>query len=630
MTDDIVEPESCEPLITSGSDVAPDAPAMEVRETPIAGPALHTAEVPVFRSPRVQFLSFLIVCAWIAILGRLIHLQGAQRTLMNDRVARQSLFSEVIPARPGEILDRNGHVLAMTIMCDSLYAVPCEIDNLWEFSWKVSSCLNLNADELYQRLQDNSDKQFLWIKRRMDESQMTAFRALQLPRAAWGLRREYLRRYPQGGYASHVLGIRDIDNEGRGGLEQGLNDSIRGEDGRRVMTRDARGIVMEVAAEQSRPPQHGQSVVSTIDLMIQIRTEEHLDQLMDQWKPLGACAIVMEPHSGEILAMVSRPAFRPDSLINLDPAAWKNLAISAVFEPGSTFKPFIVGWALEHRKLGRDEMIDCSFGAYRMGPRILHDHHSYGALSVEDVLVKSSNIGMARIAERIGLESLYEATCSFGFGRRTGIELPGELPGLVQPFKRWNIYSLGSVPMGQELAVTPLQLITAHAAIANGGKLIRPRLVRSNDGDSVNLVAPTVDVETPLLSSDHCNWLVQHPMKGVVERGTGKSAKTPGISMFGKTGTAQKLDPDTGTYSDHAWVLSFLCGAPAENPEVLVLVMVDEPSENGVQYGGTVAAPAAAKILQSTLERMPQLRFDRKQNTGNERLTVSPKGDPVY
>lgn len=626
MTEEVARPD----LPPSNSEeVTAEDPALETQATNGATPVVTVADAPVFRSWRVQFLSFLIVCAWIVILGRLIHLQGAQRTLMNDRVARQSLFSEVIPARPGEILDRNGHVLAMTVMCDSLYAVPCEIENLWEFAWKVSSCLNLNADELYQRMQENRDKQFLWIKRRMDESQMAAFRALNLPRASWGLRREYLRRYPQGGYASHVLGLRDIDNEGRGGLEQGLNDSIRGEDGRRVMTRDARGIVMEVAAEQSRAPQHGQSVVSTIDLMTQIRTEEHMDQLMDQWKPLGACAIVMEPHSGEILALVSRPAFRPDSLLNTDPAAWKNLAISAVFEPGSTFKPFIVGWALEHSKLSRDEMIDCSFGAYRMGPRILHDHHSYGALSVEDVLVKSSNIGMARIAERIGLESLYEATCSFGFGRRTGIELPGELPGIVQPFKRWNIYSLGSVPMGQELAVTPLQLITAHAAIANGGKLVRPRLVRSDSEGSANLVAPTVDVETPLLSSENCHWLVQHPMKGVVERGTGKSAKTPGISMFGKTGTAQKLDPDTGTYSDHAWVLSFLCGAPAENPEVLVLVMVDEPSEKGVQYGGTVAAPTAAKILQSAMERMQQLRFDRTLNSTNERMTEATKGDPI-
>ncbi|MBL8811119.1 MAG: penicillin-binding protein 2 [Planctomycetaceae bacterium] len=594
-------------------------PLKEAASTPETVPFLETtgttettasiaeraSHAPVYRSWRAGLLSVVIVATWIVILGRLIHLQGAQRSLMNDRVARQSLFSEVIPARPGEILDRNGHVLAMTVMCDSLYAVPCEIDNLWAFSWQVSSSLNLNADELYERLLQNRDKQFLWIKRRLDEPQVAAFRELKLPKEWWGLRREYLRRYPQGSFGSHVLGIRDIDNEGRGGLEQGLNVSIRGEDGRRVMTRDARGIVMEVAAEQSRPPEHGQSVISTLDLMTQIRTEEHLDQLMEQWKPLGACAIVMEPRSGEILAMASRPTFRHDALVNLEPAAWKNLAISAVFEPGSTFKPFIVGWALEQQKLQRDEMIDCSFGAYRMGPRILHDHHSYGALSVEDVLVKSSNIGMARIAERIGLESLYEATCSFGFGRRTGIELPGELPGIVQPFKRWNIYSLGSVPMGQELAVTPLQLITAHAAIANGGKLIRPRLVRSTDETSENLVAATVDVETPLLSPENCDWLLQHPMKGVVERGTGKSARTPGISMFGKTGTAQKLDPDTGTYSDHAWVLSFICGAPAENPEVIVLVMVDEPSEKGVQYGGTVAAPTAAKILQSALERRP-------------------------
>ena len=263
-----------------------------------------------------------------------------------------------------------------------------------------------------------------------------------------------------------------------------------------------------------------------------------------------------------------------------------------------------------------------------MGPRILHDHHSYGDLSVEDVLVKSSNIGMAKIGERIGLESLYEATRSFGFGRRTGVELPGELPGLLHPFANWNIYSLGSVPMGQELAVTPLQLITAHAAIANGGQLIRPRLLKRTAVDEAmasgvaghHVVAPAEDVGTELLDVDIAEWLVEEPMKQVVERGTGKQARIPGMSIFGKTGTAQKLDPNTGTYSDKAWVVSFICGAPAEDPRVIVLLMVDEPTAPGIHYGGTVAAPTAAKILQFADGRaralgLPNRHFRNKRST---------------
>ncbi len=562
---------------------------------------------------RFRLVSICLLFGWVVLISRLIHLQGAQRQLMNDRVARQSIFSEVIPARPGEILDRNGQVLAMTITCDSLYAVPDEIEQPWDFAWKVSPVLNLNADELYHRLVTNADKRFVWIKRRIEDEQVEQLRSLSLPKASWGLRREYQRQYPQGGYAAHVLGIRNIDNTGQGGLEQSLDDVIRGKDGDRVMTRDARGIVVEVAVERSQSPVHGQTVVSTIDLLTQIETERQLDTLIEQWKPVGACAIVMDPRSGAILAMTSRPGFDPNSLASVPEAAWKNLAVSAVFEPGSTFKPFVVGWALQTNVLQREEMIDCSFGAYRMGPRILHDHHSYGSLSVEDVLVKSSNIGMAKIGERVGLESLYEATRAVGFGRRTGIELPGELSGLLRPISQWNVYSLGSIPMGQELAVTPLQLITAHAALANGGRLVRPHVLRkiANDAEAdasyTTTVAPAADVGATLLDRDIAGWMIQHPMVQVVERGTGKSARTPGLSMFGKTGTAQKLDPETGTYSDKAWVLSFVCGAPAENPEVLVLLMVDDPKAAGIHYGGTVAAPTAARILQFAASRIKAL-----------------------
>ncbi len=574
------------------------------------------SQAGIVRDWRSSVVAGCILLGWAVLVGRLIQLQGAQRELLNTRVARQSTFTETVPARPGEILDRSGHVLAMTVTRESLYAVPAEIDDPWNFALPVAAALNLDADELFHRITSHPDRQFVWIRRRLTEEQVRAVRQLNLPSQTWGFRREYLRQYPQGAFAAHVLGMRDIDNAGHGGLEQSLDDLIRGVDGSRVMTRDARGIVVEVEAARSHVPEHGRTVISTLDLLTQIETERQLDLLMDRWAPVGACAVVMEPSSGEILAMASRPAFNPNLPSEVPEDAWRNLAVSAVFEPGSTFKPFVVAWTMQHGLLQPDEVIPCFNGAYRMGRRILHDHHAYPELSVEDVLVKSSNIGMARIAERIGLDGLYEATTAFGFGRRTGIELPGEVDGLVRPRGDWNDYSLGSIPMGQELAVTPLQLITAHAALASDGRLVRPRLLLDTSGRestplplaAIRTVDAVVPVESTVIRPEIARWVVAGPMKGVVERGTGRSVHVDGLSMFGKTGTAQKADPATGGYSTTKDVCSFLCGAPAESPRVLVLVLVDEPTAPGSHFGGTVAAPAASAILQFALKRLAALQ----------------------
>jgi cell division protein FtsI (penicillin-binding protein 3) len=559
-------------------------------------------------------------------IGRLIHLQGTQRQSLNTRVTRQSSFTEVVPARPGEILDRNGHVLAMTVTRDSLYLVPAEIEDPASFVWQICSVLNVNADELFERLAKHPERQFIWVQRRISTEDARRIRQLGLPERTWGFRREYLRQYPQGAYAAHLLGLRDIDNFGHGGLEQSLDDLIRGQDGTRVMTRDARGIVIEVEAARSETPQHGQTVVSTLDILTQVQAERELDKLVQRWQPLGATVIVMEPNTGEVLAMASRPGFDPNVPAEVPADAWRNLAVSAVFEPGSTFKPFVVAWAMQHGLLKSDDVIPCFNGAYRMGRRILHDHHAYSQLSVENVLVKSSNIGMARIGERLGVQGLHRATAAFGFGTRTGIELPGEIDGLVRPKADWDEYSIGSIPMGHELAVTPLQLITAHAALANGGRLVRPHLLLGSSSEQtlptplsgVETVAATPTLESQIVHPDIADWLVRNPMKGVVERGTGKSARIDGLSIFGKTGTAQKPDPAAGGYSDSKHFCSFVCGAPAENPQVLVLVMVDEPTAPGSHYGGTVAAPTAAKILEFSVQRLPHI---------SGRMTVRPEHD---
>ena len=570
----------------------------------------------------------LIVCGlslcWLVLAGRLVQLQWLDGPRYRARAARQRTFIEPVPARPGDILDRSGRLLATTVTRQSLYVVPSRIEDLNAVADPLARALALDTDILRERLRRHRHRHFLWIKRRLDDAEAEAIRGLDLPNDTWGFREEYLRRYPQGGLAAHVVGLRDIDNRGRGGIEQSCDSLLRGADGSRVLLRDARGRVVQIRDSSSRAPRHGESVALTLDTVWQLLVEEELSQLVSTWQPRGACAIAMDPATAEVLAMASWPTFDPNHLVDVPPQAWQNLNLVSMYEPGSTFKPFVVAWALQQGLLRPDEEFDCEHGAWRMGRRILHDHHPYGVLSVTDILVKSSNIGMAKIAERLTNRGLYEATIAFGFGSRTGIELPGELHGLVRPLAKWTSYSTGSIPMGQELAVTPIQLITAHAALANGGTLMKPRVLRVERDSAADRRRPgppsllaiplepagpaaqsgATDIVSRTVASDVAEWLVRVPMREVVERGTGQRARVAGRSVFGKTGTAQKIDPDTGAYSETGHVCSFIGGAPAENPRVLVLVVVDEPTVGSDHTGGQVAAPAASRMLDRLLEHL--------------------------
>jgi cell division protein FtsI/penicillin-binding protein 2 len=370
---------------------------------------------------------------------------------------------------------------------------------------------------------------------------------------------------------------------------------------------DARGKVIEIRASGSSPVHHGQTVVLTLDAVIQVYAERALDQVIEQWKPKSACAVVLDPNTGDVLALASRPTFDPNHAENASPEAWKCRAIADIYEPGSTFKPFVVAKALERQCIGRDEVFDCENGEYRMGPRVLHDHHRYGRLSVSDILVKSSNIGMAKIGQRLTNPGLYQAARAFGFGSPTGIELPGELAGVVRPLKKWNSYSTGSVPMGQEVAATPLQIVAAYAPLCNGGRLISPHLVAH---ESPLVVSQAVSPEI-------ADWIRREPLTAVVTRGTGKKAAIRGYDVFGKTGTAQKPDPATGEYSRHLHVSSFVCGAPTDRPKALVMISVDEPSVslNGEHFGGSVAAPAAGELLRKVLQRLQVPPSDKPPQT---------------
>jgi cell division protein FtsI/penicillin-binding protein 2 len=552
---------------------------------------------------RDRIVAAAVLLSFLALGGRLIQLHLTSGTEFERLAARQSIVREVVAARPGEIVDRHGHVFATSICVRSVYVVPRRIRAGWETARSLGEALGLDPDRLFEHIAAHPDRQFLWVKRRITDDEAERVRALKLPADAWGFRDEFRRFYPQGSIAAQVVGIRDIDGRGQGGVEQTLDDRLRGRDGSRELVHDARGRVLEVRDDSATPPRHGQTVVLALDAVIQVYAERALDDVVAQWKPRSACAIVLDPNTGDLLAMASRPTFDPNHADEAQPDAWKNRPVADMYEPGSTFKPFVVAWGLANGCIRHDEIFHCENGEYRMGQRLLHDHHRYGALSVTDILVKSSNIGMAKIGERMGNARLYQAAIAFGFGGRTGIELPGELAGRVRPLKQWNSYSTGSVPMGQEIAATPLQIIAAYGALANGGTLITPRLVirDAGRGDSAGtgIVSHVIDRQV-------ADWVRREALAGVVSRGTGKKAAISGYEIFGKTGTAQKLDPQTGEYSRDLHVSSFVCGAPVEAPRVLVMISVDEPSVSlgGEHFGGSVAAPAAGELLHHALRRL--------------------------
>lgn len=558
---------------------------------------------------RQRFAVVIVVFAasFIALAGRLVQLQVIDREVLADLAARQRLHVETLPARPGEIVDRNGRPLAVSVRAQSLFAVPNAIDDVDAFAIRISQAIEIDAAELAADLTRQRRKSFVWLRRRLSEPEEAAIRKLDLPRETWGFREEFLRKYPQGVVAAHVLGLRDIDGVGRGGVEQRYDNVLRGRDGRRVTRRDARGRVIDVRHELTELPDVGRTLVLSIDSVVQLFAEQELDALMARHAPQGACVIVIDVESSDLLAVASRPTFDPNRPAEADADAWMNRAVSAVYEPGSTFKPLVVAWALDASVLKTDEMLDCEHGVYRTGRRVLHDHHGYGELSVTDVLVKSSNIGMAKIGERLGAAELHRCVTAFGFGKPTGTSLPGEESGVVRPLPQWNDYSLGSIPMGHEIAVTPLQLIAAHAALANRGRFVSPRLViRELDPDQSPGRAVTdrqrgpLQVASRVASPEVARWVIEEPMTEVVRRGTGKAALLREYTVFGKTGTAQKFDAQLNQFVNDRHVVSFVAGAPASQPKILVLVMADEPT-GSEQAGGSVAAPTAAAVLRRTL-----------------------------
>ena len=536
------------------------------------------------------------------IIGRLVYLQVIEHDTYMAIARKQQIMNRPIKARRGGFFDRCGRPLCVSVPVKSVFVVPRKIrpDDVPDVSLILSSLLDIDEQKLRNGILRNYDREFFWVKRRISDAEAAKVARLKLKFV--NFRTEYRRAFPRGMIAPHLIGWVDVDQQGREGLERVYNSCLKGVDGSEVLDCDNQRRPRLTERAVFEPAVHGNEVHLTIDAEIQRMVSEELDDAMAEWNPIAATVIVMEVETGKILALGNRPTFSPMHPGTAHPSDRLNRAVCACYEPGSVFKPFVMAGFLD-AQLGRvDDRIFCENGLLRVRGRRLRDHHPYGWLTFTEVMVESSNVGMAKVGLQMGPGRLFGIVNVFGFGSPTGSGLPGEIGGLVTPFKKWNDYSVTSVPIGQEIAVTPMQLITAFNAIANGGVLLKPQVVAritDPDGSEVwRLSKP--EVVRRVISSETARLLIDPMLRGVVERGTGERANVGIYSKFGKTGTGQKPEP-RGGYSHSRFVSSFLCGAPVEDPRITVLVLLDEPRRGSRHYGGTVAAPIAGRLTEKIL-----------------------------
>src|SRR5437660_4986816 len=565
-------------------------------------------DAPRVSSPqrRALFIAIGLVVWMLAIGARLVQLQVNQHEELASRARSQQVGAiETSPSR-GQVLDRQGRELARSIDTESFFADPREIPSTEDTARRIAAITGQDRAELTSRLSEakESSKKFVWIVRRLDIQSASKLDQLNLD----GIysRKEPKRYYPNDSLAAHVLGFVGTDEIGLSGVEQYYNEKIRGEAGKVYLERDRERRAFESYEVQSHP---GQTVVLTIDQTIQYRTEQALSAAVERAHAKSGTAIVMDPRTGEILALANAPSFDPNQSQKYPAEARVNGALQTIYEPGSTFKIVAYSAAIEKGLVKPEDKIDCQMGQITVAGRLIHDHHPFGVLTIADALAQSSNVGAIKLGLLVGDESMYEYMKLLGFGSRTGIDLPGESPGLLRALNRWQPSSIGSIAIGQEVGVTALQMATAYSALANGGMLVKPHLVRemrSPEGAALFQVKP----ESRRALQPATTVALRGMFEGVTLHGTARKAQLDGYSAAGKTGTAQKVDPKTHAYSATKFIGSFVGFAPVKNPAVVIIVVIDEPL--GSYHGGDVAAPVFREIAEQILPELgvaPDVEF---------------------
>jgi cell division protein FtsI/penicillin-binding protein 2 len=531
---------------------------------------------------------------------RLIYLQAIKHDEYAGLAAEKHVYKQIIHAERGTILDANSEVLAHNIPVETVVADATHLNNRQAIVALVSHELGIPSKELAEKL--DNERRYIVIKREVPAATANALREKLQAGNLRGIYFEHdaTRIYPNGSMLCHVIGFTDFDHHGIQGVEASMEEYLHGQDGYRFIEHNRAGQEIVPYRGQERAPRDGYQIHLTVDLGLQNIVENEIDAAMAQYFPQKATIILMRPQTGEILAMANRPHFDLNLRSEARPDQMKNRAIIDMMEPGSTFKIVAAAAALNERKVRPDSSIFCENGLWNFGGTALHDHRSFSYLSVREILIKSSNIGAAKLGLSVGEQKFYEYIRRFGFGERTGIELPGEINGLIRSPKSWSKISITRIPMGHEIGVTPLQMTVAMATIANGGKLIMPRIVKSittSDGKSISSLSPVVlrQVISPETARE-----IGDALRGVVsDSGTAAAAAVPGFTIAGKTGTAQKVDP-RGGYEEGKYVVSFAGYLPAEHPEFVGLVVLDDAhtSKPELNYGGLVAGPIFSHLAE--------------------------------
>lgn len=544
---------------------------------------------------RAAMLFLFVVLVMAGLVGRLVYLQSYRSPWLAENAADQRVREIPVEAQRGVIYDRHGRELAVSVSSESVYAIPAEINNPQETAAALAAILTLNKEDLAAKLAKR--QAFTWIKRKIDPEVALAVRKLALP--GIGLTQENRRHYPQGRLASHVLGFTGIDSQGLDGVELAFDSYLRGRPGAIVVEYDARGREIPLTTHRYVPPVAGQDIYLAIDTVIQQIVERELEKVLRETQAQRVGIIAIDPATGEILALANKPDYDPNDFAAYSPKLWRNSAVSNAYEPGSTFKIITAAAALGE-KIVKPEDRFFDPGAVEVQGRHIHcwRHGGHGSQSFVEVVKNSCNVGFVNVGLRLGAEAFYRYIGAFGFTKPTGVDLPGEARGLIVDYAKVKPINIATMAIGQSIAVTPLQLVVAAAAIANDGQLLRPQIVREvrdREGRVTRSFAP--DPVARVLDDK-----TAHTLKGilekVVEEGTGRNAYVESFRIAGKTGTAQKVG-ERG-YAQGRYVASFVGFAPADKPRIALLVIIDEPV--GPYYGGVIAAPVFGAVIRDILK----------------------------
>jgi cell division protein FtsI (penicillin-binding protein 3) len=548
---------------------------------------------------RIRLIGAVFILGFALVAMRAFEIQVMQEQQWDERAERQHQKSIPLTPQRGTIFDSNGQELAVSVDVDSIYVEPRKLEDREMAGKKLAKALDLSAQEVSTKLKSSSS--FVWLKRQVSPSQSESVKMMALKGV--GMIKEPRRFYPNSTIAAHLLGFTGLDPKGLEGLELQYDKTILGRGGYLVMERDALGRGIGTGTPQVQGATHGHDLYLTIDKNLQYIAERELADGLRKTQAKAGTVVMLEPSTGKVLAMASYPEYNPNAYTRYKPSQWRNRAVCDSFEPGSTFKVFLVAAALNEAVITTKQQIDCESGQFRVGGKNIHDHKSYQKLTPAEIIKYSSNIGSAKIGKMLEREAFHSYIRDFGFGQRTGVDLPGEVVGMLRSPDKWFEIDLAAISFGQGVSVTPIQLVAAVAAIANGGYLMEPYVVDQvvdSEGQVTQRNQP--HVVRKVIASDVARIVTQMMEMTTEDGGTATNARVPGFRVAGKTGTAQKVDAVTGGYSTDKWVTSFVGFLPAEAPQLVMLVTIDEPKVG--HYGGLTAAPVFSRIAAQAMQSL--------------------------